>query len=288
MSFVASITTRPSSPQHARRAVLGPRRPAPPAARRRRGRSHPRSRRSAAGPASARHRPPRDPRAATPRRPSLRCCRCRSPRCWSWIARYVRALSRAAERPAASTAPIADDGRRNITIVVRVSAWIPNAASWGHLPADGPRACAAPAAARGRGREARVSVQGVELPPVGSSAGAASLDEARYRRLAKQARTLSWISLAWMTLEGGVALAAGVVASSIALVGFGLDSAIEGFASVIIVWRFTGQRMFSGRAEQRAQKLVAVQFFLLAPYVAIESTRALIAAEHPDESWAGT
>jgi len=132
-----------------------------------------------------------------------------------------------------------------------------------------------------------VSVQGVELPSVGSSLGAASLDAARYRRLAKQARTLSWISLAWMTVEGGVALAAGVVASSIALVGFGLDSAIEGFASVIIVWRFTGRRMFSGRAEQRAQKLVAVQFFLLAPYVAIESTRALIAAEHPDESWAG-
>src|SRR3954449_12168141 len=138
-----------------------------------------------------------------------------------------------------------------------------------------------------RGRDARVSVQGVELPSVASSPAAASLDEARYRRLAKQARALSWISLAWMNLEGGVALAAGAVASSIAPVGFGLDSAIEGFASVIIVWRFTGQRMFSGRAEQRAQKLVAVQFFLLAPYVAIESTRALIAAEHPDESWAG-
>jgi divalent metal cation (Fe/Co/Zn/Cd) transporter len=132
-----------------------------------------------------------------------------------------------------------------------------------------------------------VSLQGVELPSVGSSPAAASFDEARYRRLAKRARTLSWLSLAWMTVEGGVALAAGVVASSIALVGFGLDSAIEGFASVIIVWRFTGHRMFSARAEERAQKLVAVQFFLLAPYVAIESTRALIGGEHPDESWVG-
>jgi divalent metal cation (Fe/Co/Zn/Cd) transporter len=132
-----------------------------------------------------------------------------------------------------------------------------------------------------------VSVQGVELPTVGSSPAAGSFDEARYRRLATRARTLSWLSLAWMTVEGGVALAAGVVASSVALVGFGLDSAIEGFASVIIVWRFTGHRMFSGRAEQRAQKLVAVQFFLLAPYVAIESARALIGGEHPDESWVG-
>ena len=63
-----------------------------------------------------------------------------------------------------------------------------------------------------------------------------------------------------MTVEGAVAITAGLVASSIALVGFGLDSAIEGFASVVIVWRFTGHRMFSEHAEQRAQKLVAIQF----------------------------
>jgi hypothetical protein len=62
---------------------------------------------------------------------------------------------------------------------------------------------------------------------------------------------------------------------SIALVGFGLDSVIEGLARVIIVWRFTGSRTFSHDAETRAQKLVAIQFFVLAPYVAIESTRAL-------------
>ena len=71
------------------------------------------------------------------------------------------------------------------------------------------------------------------------------------------------------------------------MIGFGLDSAVEGFASVIIVWRFTGQRMFSAAAEARAQKLVAMQFFLLAPYVAVESCRALIAGERPDESWVG-
>ncbi len=106
-------------------------------------------------------------------------------------------------------------------------------------------------------------------------------------RLARRARLLSWLSLAWMTVEGAVAITAGLVASSIALVGFGLDSAIEGFASLVIVWRFTGSRMFSHVAETRAQKLVAVQFFLLAPYVAVESMRALIGGERPAETWVG-
>ncbi len=98
---------------------------------------------------------------------------------------------------------------------------------------------------------------------------------------------LSWLSLAWMTVEGGVAIFAGIVASSVALVGFGLDSAIEGFASAIIIWRFTGHRIHSDSAERRAQKLVAIQFFILAPYVAVESARALISGEHPGESIAG-
>jgi len=48
-----------------------------------------------------------------------------------------------------------------------------------------------------------------------------------------------------MAAEGAVAILAGLVAGSVALVGFGLDSAVEGFASAIIVWRFTGHRVFS-------------------------------------------
>jgi divalent metal cation (Fe/Co/Zn/Cd) transporter len=132
-----------------------------------------------------------------------------------------------------------------------------------------------------------VSLQGVELPIVPAAPAAPRVDEATYRRLARRAGTLSWLSLVWMTVEGGVAIAAGLVASSIALIGFGLDSAIEGFASVVIVWRFTGHRMFSASAERRAQKLVAVQFFLLAPYVAVESLRALIGGERAAASWVG-
>jgi divalent metal cation (Fe/Co/Zn/Cd) transporter len=90
-----------------------------------------------------------------------------------------------------------------------------------------------------------------------------------------------------MALEGGIAILAGLLAASIALIGFGLDSAIEGFASAIIVWRFTGQRIFSEAAETRAQKLVAIQFFLLAPYVGFESVRALAGGHHPGVSWLG-
>src|SRR5688500_18068127 len=90
-----------------------------------------------------------------------------------------------------------------------------------------------------------------------------------------------------MALEGVVAIVAGIVAGSIALIGFGIDSAIEGFASVIIVWRFTGSRTLSEGAERRAQKLVAIQFFILAPYVGVEAIRALIEGHRPDESMVG-
>ena len=116
---------------------------------------------------------------------------------------------------------------------------------------------------------------------------APTITRERYERLAHRVKLLSWLSLAWMTVEGAVAIAAGIVAGSIALVGFGLDSAIEGFASIIIIWRFTGHRVFSHAAEERAQKLVAVQFFLLAPYVAVESIRGLVGGDHPDVSWVG-
>jgi divalent metal cation (Fe/Co/Zn/Cd) transporter len=113
------------------------------------------------------------------------------------------------------------------------------------------------------------------------------VDRETYRRLATRAKLLSWASLAYMTLEGSVAILAGILAGSVALIGFGLDSAIEGFASAIIVWRFTGMRMFSQAAEQRAQKLVAIQFFILAPYVGIQCIQALVQGERPDVSWLG-
>ena len=106
-------------------------------------------------------------------------------------------------------------------------------------------------------------------------------------RAVKRVKFLSWLSLVWMGAEGTIAILAGIFAGSIALVGFGIDSAIEGFASAIIVWRFTGSRLHSHAAEERAQKLVAIQFFLLAPYVAFEAIHKLATAEHPSTSWLG-
>jgi divalent metal cation (Fe/Co/Zn/Cd) transporter len=106
-------------------------------------------------------------------------------------------------------------------------------------------------------------------------------------RAARRARLLSWVSLVWMGAEGAIAITAGVLAGSIALVAFGLDSAIEGFASLVIVWRFTGSRLLSHAAEERAQKLVAIQFFLLVPYVTAEAIHKLITAEQAEASWLG-
>lgn len=106
-------------------------------------------------------------------------------------------------------------------------------------------------------------------------------------RAARRARLLSWISLAWMGVEGAVAVVAGILAGSIALVAFGLDSAIEGIASLVIVWRFTGARLHSEHAERRAQKLVAIQFFVLVPYVTAEALHKLLTAEQADTSWLG-
>jgi divalent metal cation (Fe/Co/Zn/Cd) transporter len=110
---------------------------------------------------------------------------------------------------------------------------------------------------------------------------------AEWLSAARRARALSWLSLVWMGAEGGIAITAGILAGSIALVGFGIDSAIEGFASLAIVWRFTGRRLRSPAAEECARKLVAVQFFLLAPYVAVEAVRYLATAHEVETSVLG-
>ena len=116
---------------------------------------------------------------------------------------------------------------------------------------------------------------------------AAAAGSPQWRRDTRRALQLSWFSLAYMAAEGTVAVIAATLADSVALLGFGLDSVIEGLASVIIVWRFTGTRALSEAAELRAQRAVAVTFFLLAPYISVEAIRALLTREHPDTTWLG-
>jgi divalent metal cation (Fe/Co/Zn/Cd) transporter len=128
---------------------------------------------------------------------------------------------------------------------------------------------------------------GAESLELGVIRARPALDRSEWLRLARRARWLSWASLAYMGFEGAVAVVAGILAGSIALTGFGIDSAIEGAASLIVVWRFTGSRLLSERAEGRAQKLVSISFFLLAPYIAVEALRDLIGAHHPEASWVG-
>ena len=113
------------------------------------------------------------------------------------------------------------------------------------------------------------------------------LEPAERDRLIRRAKALSWLSLAYMTAEGTIAITAAILAGSVALLGFGLDSAIEGLASIIVIWRFTGTRRLSEHAERRAQRLVAITFFLLAPYIAQDAIRTLANGEHPRTSWLG-
>lgn len=109
----------------------------------------------------------------------------------------------------------------------------------------------------------------------------------RWHRAARWARWLSWLSLAWMLTEGVVGLWQGVIAGSIALTGWALGSAVEGLASVIVIWRFTGSRTLSDTAERGAQRGVAVSFWLLAPYIAAESLHHLLAGERTEPTVVG-
>ncbi len=103
----------------------------------------------------------------------------------------------------------------------------------------------------------------------------------------RQARLLAWGGNAWHLIEFGIALGAGLAAGSIALIGFGVDSLVEGLAGFVIVWLFTGSRRSSQAAERRAQQLIAASYFILAAYVGVESLRTLVEGHHPRTSWVG-
>jgi divalent metal cation (Fe/Co/Zn/Cd) transporter len=111
--------------------------------------------------------------------------------------------------------------------------------------------------------------------------------DAGWHRAARRARRLAWVSLVWMCGEGAIGLWQGFTVGSIALIGWALGSAVEGLASVIVVWRFTGKRTLSETAERRAQQGVAVSFWLLAPYVAVESVRDLASGHRAEATMLG-
>jgi divalent metal cation (Fe/Co/Zn/Cd) transporter len=106
-------------------------------------------------------------------------------------------------------------------------------------------------------------------------------------RLERRARMLAWGGIAYHFVEFAIALVAGIVASSIALIAFGADSLIEALAGFVVLWLFTGSRIGSHGAERRAQQLIAVSFFVLAAYVGVESIRTLAGGQHPEASLVG-
>jgi divalent metal cation (Fe/Co/Zn/Cd) transporter len=105
--------------------------------------------------------------------------------------------------------------------------------------------------------------------------------------LVRRARLLAWLGLGWHAVEAAVAITAGVVAGSIALVGFGADSVVESLAGITVLWRFAESRSTSERAERRAQQVIGASFYLIAVYITVEALRTLIGGSHPDASWVG-
>ena len=125
--------------------------------------------------------------------------------------------------------------------------------------------------------ELPMSTSAAELPLVPASpAPPRPARDARWLRAAKRARQLSWASLAWMSIEGVVGLAAGFEADSLSLLIWAASSFVEGLASMTIIWRFTGSRMHSATSERTAQKWVAGSFLLLVPYFLYESADRLL------------
>ena len=113
----------------------------------------------------------------------------------------------------------------------------------------------------------------------------ALLSVADRTRLGRRARLLAGASVAYNVVECVIAVAAGLAAGSVALIGFGLDSSVEVSSGLIVLWQF-GHHLPESR-ERTAQRLMAVSFFALAAYVTFESARALIGAADPDPSPVG-
>ena len=106
-------------------------------------------------------------------------------------------------------------------------------------------------------------------------------------RLVGRAKLLAWLGVGWHGVEATVAVGSGVVAGSIALVGFGADSMIETLAGFILLWRFAAARTSSEAAERRAQKLIGASFYIIAAYVGFEAMRSLLLGAQPEASWIG-
>jgi divalent metal cation (Fe/Co/Zn/Cd) transporter len=112
-------------------------------------------------------------------------------------------------------------------------------------------------------------------------------EAAEREKLVQRAKLLAWLGVGWHGIEATVAVGAGIIAGSIALIGFGADSLIESVAGIILLWRFASSRVSSEAAERRAQKMIGLSFYLIAAYVGFEALRSLLVGDRPEASWIG-
>jgi divalent metal cation (Fe/Co/Zn/Cd) transporter len=108
----------------------------------------------------------------------------------------------------------------------------------------------------------------------------------RRRQLHARAVRLEWFTVSWNVIEAVVAIGAGIIAGSVALIGFGVDSGIEVISAVGLLWRLRtagpdAETAEEIAAERRALYVVAATFFLLAAYIAYGAGRALLEREEP-------
>jgi divalent metal cation (Fe/Co/Zn/Cd) transporter len=119
----------------------------------------------------------------------------------------------------------------------------------------------------------------MSAPVRGATSSASAEDRVR---LGRRAQLLAGASVTYNVVEAVVAIAAGAVAGSVALVGFGLDSLVEVSSGLVILWQF--RHRLPETRERRALRLIGVSFFALAAYVTVESLGALFGDARPDAS----
>ncbi|MWA14554.1 cation transporter [Streptomyces sp. BA2] len=111
---------------------------------------------------------------------------------------------------------------------------------------------------------------------------------ARRDALAKRIRLLVAATIAYNAIEAVVAITAGTIASSTALVGFGLDSVIEVSSAAAVAWQFSAREHAVREAREKTTlRIIAVSFFVLAAYVSVDAVRALAGAGEADRSVPG-
>ncbi len=109
----------------------------------------------------------------------------------------------------------------------------------------------------------------------------------RTRVLHRRVRLTVAATIAYNTVEAVIALSAGTLASSSALIGFGLDSVVEVGSAAAVAWQFAGGGAHAGQRERLALRLIAFSFFGLAAIVTLDAVRTLLGAAEPDRSSVG-